>query len=66
MHGKARDEASGLHARILGAVALLAGVVPSLLSVAFVCGDERDAFVPAAYFPADVRGGALPGGLPGS
>ena len=64
MHGKALDEASGLHASGIGAIALLRCTMPSVLSVAVIRRHERDDLLPPADFPAHVRGCALPSDPP--
>ena len=63
-HGKARDKAARLQTRSRGAIALLVCIVPAVLSITFVCGNERDDFIPPAYFPAHVCGCALACNLP--
>jgi len=42
---------------------LLVCALRSLLSVAFVCGDDRGGFLPPGNVPADVRSSALAGDL---
>lgn len=64
LHGKAHDQASGLQARSLGAIALLVCTVPSVLSIAFHCRNERDALIPPDGASAHVRGRPLAGDLP--
>ena len=64
LHGNARDEASGLQASGLGAIALLLCTVLSVLSVASIRSHKRDDLRPPAYFPAHIRGFALAGDHP--
>lgn len=64
LHGKASDEASGVQASGLGAIALFPCNLPSVLSVACIGRDERDDLLPPAYRPAHVRGCAFTGNLP--
>ena len=63
LHGKARDKASGLQAGSLRAVVLLVCTLPSVLSVAAVCRDERDDLFSSAHHPAHVRGCTIAGNL---